>query len=233
MIRERLQREIFGRYVEYFGLDAATVARPGTSIVSRPRYGKWLLAMTLGTHTVVEYGEEAEAEAGALASTERGLPLAELPELVPGEEQWGYVLHCAPERLRRPAPQAGELRRLTEADAEAFRTLEAACTEADRDEALIGLDDEVVFGVWQGDRLAGMASGYRRNGFFDPGVLTHPNHRRQGVGAATVAAVLHYGLEQGFWPQYRCVESHEASRRVAESIGLEVWFETMAVEFSG
>ena len=53
------------------------------------------------------------------------------------------------------------------------------------------------------------------------------------VAVATVAAVLHHGIEQGLWPQYRCVDNHVASRRVAESIGLDVWFETMAVKVDG
>ena len=68
--------------------------------------------------------------------------------------------------------------------------LKASCTQGELDEADIDIDNELVVGCFQGDTLVAVASMYTVwQAFADIGVLTHPQFRKQSLGAAATAAI--------------------------------------------
>jgi GNAT superfamily N-acetyltransferase len=121
-----------------------------------------------------------------------------------------------------PAPF--ELRRLTQADAAAMQTLHEANTPEDVDDGYVEVSHEVVFGCFEGDRLAAAASGYRRASFVDIGVLTHPGLRRRGLGKAVVGVLCAWSIENGIIAQYRCNTINTGSLALAGSLHFGHYF---------
>ena len=104
------------------------------------------------------------------------------------------------------------------------RGLFDSCSDADREQADFEPDalDEHLAGWIEGDRLCALAGGRRwepRPGFFDLGVLVHPDERRRGCGRQAIAAVVSAIVADGGRPLYRCGVEHEASWRLCRSLG--------------
>ncbi|GEK81617.1 GNAT family N-acetyltransferase [Agrococcus baldri] len=122
--------------------------------------------------------------------------------------------------LQEPVPP--HIRRLTEADAEAFAAFEGEASESDLDDAYVELDHWLVFGAFVGDELACAASMYPWAGstLADLGVLTLPRFRGRGIARQTVRAMSAHALGLGYEPQYRCQLDNLASVALAQSAGL-------------
>ncbi|MHA3795357.1 GNAT family N-acetyltransferase [Rhizorhabdus wittichii] len=120
-----------------------------------------------------------------------------------------------------PTPVA-RLRRLTEADREAFGVFRAEASEQDLDDAYVELDHWAAFGCFEGDRLVSAASVYPWGNALiaDIGVLTLPDARGKGYARAVVHAIGRYAREQGHEPQYRCQIDNAASVALAKASGL-------------
>jgi hypothetical protein len=131
-----------------------------------------------------------------------------------------YYLLGAP-----PAPVAGaEVRPLTPDDADAVDGLSRACTRRDRDRAEVWPSDPVLFGAFQGGRLASAASlRFWGDVLADVGVLTRPECRGRGLARAAVAALCRWGADHGRIVQYATAAENVASRRVARSLGFALY----------
>jgi len=60
-------------------------------------------------------------------------------------------------------------------------------------------------------------------------VITRRDFRNRGFGRSTVAHVAERAIRAGLLPQYRTLESNQASIRVAESLGFQYFATSMAV----
>jgi len=111
-----------------------------------------------------------------------------------------------------------------------MQALHNACSPDEVDEGFVEVTHEIAFGCFCGETLAAAASGYTRTGFMDIGVLTHPAHRRHGLGRAVVGALADWSsAAAGAIPQYRCRGANLASRRVAESLNFRLYSQSEAV----
>ena len=115
------------------------------------------------------------------------------------------------------------VRRLGEADAEAFAVFESSASPEDLDAAYVELDHWAVFGAFVRERLASVASAYPwgDSRIADVGVLTLPEFRGCGHALSVVRALCKHAAEQGFEPQYRSQFDNEASIALAKSAGLK------------
>jgi GNAT superfamily N-acetyltransferase len=143
----------------------------------------------------------------------------------------GLIFHLRPGELVRPElDRQFVLRRLTRDDQGALDSLRKHCTPNDVDEAYVELEHEIAWGCFQGEQLAAVGSGYRRNGFMDYGVLTDPEFRGHGLARHVVCVLTDDTLERGLIPQYRCNRVNQASRRVAEAAGFTLFYTTETVK---
>lgn len=123
----------------------------------------------------------------------------------------------------RPVLQAesASVRRLTEADHDAFDQFYQSASPQDRDDAWVEFDDAAVFGSFGGERLVCAASmvPWRESPLADLGVLTLPDARRRGHARAVIAAIAGHAVAAGYEPQYRCQTDNGASIALARSAG--------------
>ncbi|MCW3463500.1 GNAT family N-acetyltransferase [Chitinophaga nivalis] len=121
--------------------------------------------------------------------------------------------------------EAGNIRRLTAADAEVFAAFQAAASAEDLDGAYVELDHWVVFGAFEQNRLVCAASMYPWDGqrIADLGVLTLEDCRGKGYARKVVRSICKYAYEQGYEPQYRCQLDNLASVSLAKAAGVTLF----------
>jgi RimJ/RimL family protein N-acetyltransferase len=60
-------------------------------------------------------------------------------------------------------------------------------------------------------------------------VVTHPQYRGRGYGRAAVARIAAHAVSRGLLPQYRTLAANQASIRIAEALGFELYAQSVAV----
>ena len=235
MTRE-LRRTARHRYTA--GVVAAAEARlgerigVGTTIVADPdRAGSNAAVIyPLARHTLVWCGPEIAPGLGWLADdvTFTG---EEVVEQLLG--RGGELLGAGNHRVLdiRPAERAEtgcRLVRLDPTEPAARRRLQAFIDDCDPDDldeaelAMDDLDDTIIVALDDDDTVAAFSS--VRPWSIDPefddiAVLTHPRHRRKGLGAAVVSALSSQQQAAGRLLFYSCDVDNIGSNRVAESVG--------------
>lgn len=125
------------------------------------------------------------------------------------------------------------VRLLTEHDAPAAAALRAACTETEWEHGGSLVGEQPSAGVFVGSELVGLA-GYEVWGgtIAHISVITHPAFRGRSFGRSTVAHVAHVALAAGLVPQYRTLQSNQASIRIAEALGFFQYATSVAVRLN-
>ena len=129
--------------------------------------------------------------------------------------------------LREPAAEDDVVTRaLTEADAQAFAELDAACSPEDLDAGYVELDHAVVTGTFADGRLVCKASAYplfeadeEDAPVWDIGFVTRPDARGKGYGKACAALLSREILGRGRVAQIRCTDDKLGSRGIALALG--------------
>lgn len=116
------------------------------------------------------------------------------------------------------------LRKLSLDDTPALDLMKSACSEDDIDEGEVNTDDELVFGIFDGDKLVACASMYDWHGFADIGVLVHPDYRGRKLGKAAVSTVCDQLLTSERLISYRYDILNTHSKRIAHSLGFTHYF---------
>jgi GNAT superfamily N-acetyltransferase len=131
------------------------------------------------------------------------------------------------EAIRWPSHPA---RLLTRRDASAAAALRAACNDVEWDHGGSCVEEHPASGVFAGDQLIALA-GYEVWGgiLAHISVITHPAFRRHGFGRNAVAHLAAAALAAGLVPQYRTLESNQASLRIAETLGFHRYATSVAV----
>ncbi len=236
---EAFQHEILRNWAAHFGCSPATVQQVGATLSPADKYaGQRLIALWhIGAHTFVEH------DPACTQVLERAL--VDLPATAPltGDtlkQRWGADAIAAhdlglahylypPDLPPYTPPTSFTLRQLTLADAVAMAALHAANSPEDVDEGYVEVSHEIAFGCFAGDQLVAAASGYRRTGFMDIGVLTHPDFRRQGLGKATVGALCAWSSQQCLIAQYRCNATNVSSQGVAQALNFRLFFRSEGI----
>nr|WP_277925856.1 GNAT family N-acetyltransferase [Sphingomonas sp. JXJ CY 53] len=124
-------------------------------------------------------------------------------------------------RTRLAASGIVLVRRVTEADRDAFDRFYRSASPQDRDDAWVEFDHAAVFGSFDGDRLVCAASmvPWPESPLADLGVLTLPDARGRGHARAVIAAIADHAVTAGYEPQYRCQTDNRASVALARSAG--------------
>lgn len=232
--RAAFTRDVHRLWAERYGCDPSDLERAGTRLVPRAQSADergvhlWLI----GEHRFAEVDPALSAALQDWLSRQPAthqISVDEITAALPGETiqevTTGHVYYLFPPDLRPfEVPGVYWLRSLTAADAPALATLHAACTPLEVDESYVEVDHLIAFGIFDGPALLAAASGYRWGGFLDPGVLTHPDHRRQGLGRAAVGTLARWAIDHNIIPQFRHNSDNPGSQSVAITLGFTPFF---------
>lgn len=230
------------------GLDPAIVAEPGVTVVPvASRAGSRVAsAYVYGRHVAILTDpacadrlagfDPGQFDGDALAPIERfGAFIIEAGGEIVGKGAM-RVLEADP-----PLPVDGVevVDAEIEADVARIQALVDACTEEEVDDAAIEMDelDPVIRGIEAspGGALIGYASAFPDEDFggrWDIGVLTHPAHRRKGIGVRSVQCLVADLVADGQVPLYRHDLDNAGSAAVSKSLGFVLATRLLAGRFS-
>jgi ribosomal protein S18 acetylase RimI-like enzyme len=122
-----------------------------------------------------------------------------------------------------PVPE-DRVRPLTPADAPLLAALHAACDAKELALSKVNIDDPYIVGYFDGEVLAGAGSLLiGEHDLYDIGVLTHPNYRKRGIGAALTASVWREIDARGGVAQYVTIAENHGSVGVARRCGFALF----------
>lgn len=113
--------------------------------------------------------------------------------------------------------QDKSVRRLTHKDETAFEEFLNACSKSDKDEGMVSLEDNDVYGAFINGKLASVSSTwYWGEVLADIGVLTHPKYRKRRLASKTVRKLMSDVDRTFIW---RCDSRNEVSFNLGTQIG--------------
>lgn len=225
------------------GLPAELVDQPGCTIVDvEGRAGTGVAsAYALGEHVVVFTDPDHHDALKGFEPT--GDPMQAYRRFA--EAAGAEVLGTGVQRTllatpaADPSPALVRLRRESEADVARLNAFFDQCSEDDLDEAAIERDDldPVIFCIEAAEDgpLVAYASAFPDEDFageWDIGVVTHPDHRRQGLGRRCVQHLCAHLLAEGGVPLYRHDVVNTSSAALAEAAGFVPASWVTAIKFS-
>lgn len=223
------------------GLDASAASQPGVTVVpDDDRAGTRMASCyRVGDHLVI-WCDPVDIDTVIEFESFRGSPTFD--DWVPwgdsvGAELLGRGINRVLTAPLRPPDHDALVRmdRDVPADVAKIVALTEACTADEIDDAAIELDslDPYIWCTATDDgTLSAFASALEFDqvpGWWDIGVLTHPDHRRQKLGAACVQALCATLLENGHRPTYRHEVGNTGSAALSESLGFETVIELAAI----
>jgi RimJ/RimL family protein N-acetyltransferase len=239
MDKDTFDKILHENWATYFRCPVETVKNAGTTLLPENKYdGDKIVALWyIGKHTFVQLDPTYFSQ---LEQVVKNLPAHTALTGDHIESKWsreaivsrdlGLMHYLYPPDLPNYLPpEPFTLRQLTEADAALMSTLHAANSLEDVDEAYVEVSHQAAFGCFYGEQLVAAASGYERTGFFDLGVLTHPEFRKKGLGKAVVGAACHWAHQTGMIAQYRHNILNTNSQHVAESLNFREYFRSEGI----
>ncbi len=219
----------------YYGIPANKTAQPGTVLhpVGADEWDGWLVLTPVGACVGIDVlAEKLDSVAAVRAAHPADYALTGADFVAAwGADvtKIGHMLVYMLDRtaFRRFVPDSRyTVRALTQADAAAFAAFQARCSEHEREESDISVDQDTPYGVFDGSRIVAGASTYMWDGLVDVGVLTDPEYRGQGLGKAVVSAVCAHFVDNVNEPRIVCYrhEVHNlASQGIAQSLGFSFY----------
>ncbi|MEM7096265.1 MAG: GNAT family N-acetyltransferase [Actinomycetota bacterium] len=230
---EAFRSDLFARY----GVDPEAMAQPGLTICERPeRRGTGVVsAYVFGPHVIVLSDpayldavadfDPGEHEADGIAPLERYFAFA--------TERGAELLGMGTMRVLSDVPQPADgvdglvvLDRDQPDHVTRLQTFLDACSAEDIDAAAIEVDElDPVIRIVEaepGGPVIAYASAFPDEDFgnrWDIGVLTHPDHRRHGLGAAAVQQLVVDLVADGHVPIYRHDLDNQGSAALATGLG--------------
>ena len=115
--------------------------------------------------------------------------------------------------------EAGVVRQLSAQDAPLLAQLHETIPEGMR--WFVEIDHPVVFGCFEGDHLAAVASQFlfKEEGVAAAGVLTHTGFRRRGYGKSVASAVVDWALARNYLCEWSTWDGNPASMALAQRLG--------------
>lgn len=229
MTREAFENTCYTRWMSHRGLDVRLLNDSGTTLRVRP---EWKSTKTLQfwyvlDHTIIEtpppYQRDLQAYIDNMPA-KHGITATEWMHttgITGVTVESGRITTLYPPDFTPVYPPHGfRVRNLNAGDAIALTTMQTACSEADRQEAAVGIDNAVVTGVFDDNQyLVSAASMFELGGFADIGVITHPDYRGKGLGRAAVSFLVEQIIGANQIAQYRHNIQNVGSARVAEVLG--------------
>lgn len=186
----------------HFHIPSEQITQPGTSFYPNEARNDLIVLWSVGERVVVDTAPTQLEEIQALLTKfppHHRLTAADVKQIWESREQDANKMYALDIQTFRPfIPDSRYIvRQLTTQDQAAFEAFLAQCSEADIEEGDVSIDHLSAFGVFDGNRLAAVASAYEWLGLIDIGILTDPAYRGKGLGKAAVSACSLYQHKTG------------------------------------
>ncbi len=198
-----LDQKIINTWVTHFQIAPTLIQQQGTTLLVDDKHTErsWIQLWYMGIHTVITVApmrEDLLKEVLDQYPDDYQLKASDLQTQWNEERKHEERFYALDEAQFQPfpSPSSYTVRHLTLHDQEAFDAFQAQCKQEELEEAEIGLGDEMIVGVLNGERMIAGASMYEWRGFSDIGVLTDPAYRRQGLGKVAVSYLCQELLRQ-------------------------------------
>lgn len=233
------RKTIDQNWSNHFQCSLDTLQQDGTTLLPEDKYsGKRMITLWhIGKHTFVIFDPLYTSDLKQILTN---LPIDTSLSGDHLKQSWGaneikshdigLIHYLYPADLPQFTPPATfSLRQLAAADQEHLLALHNSCTPEEVDDGYVEIDHEVIFGCFSGNQLVAAASGYRRTGFMDIGVLTHTGFRKRGLGKAVVGALCEWSSTQNIVAQYRCNTHNLGSHQLARSLNFQHYFKSESI----
>lgn len=137
------------------------------------------------------------------------------------EPDESYIAALDPQKFQPVTVDGMQSRLLDRKDARALRSLEKMLDRKEKLLAQVSIKDDLVVGLFDGNTLVSAASLLRFGELFDVGVMTHPQWRGRGCGAAAVSALCDQAIQRNMLVQYRADASNAPSVALMKKLGFE------------
>lgn len=237
--RSAFEQDVHRAWADHLGYPIALASQSGTTILPEAKHaGDKLIALwRIGARTFAQVDPQL---ADAVRRVADALPASEALIADDLARVWGdaaiqsrdagLVHYLFPPDLSAWAPRSPyTVRALSLADDDGMQALHAACSPAEVDDGYVEVSHEIAFGCFADGALVAASSGYRRTGFMDIGVLTHPGHRQRGLGKAVVGALCAWSIAHNVINQYRCNADNTGSQATALGLGFRQFFTSESV----
>ena len=125
------------------------------------------------------------------------------------------------------------VRRIVPEDGTCLQRLKTTVDPVEWEYSALAVDDQTVFGCFLDGLLVSACKNLMRSeDAADHGVVTHPNYRGRGFGKAAVSASVSHALDQDYLVIYQTLTSNAASVKIAQSLGLRQYGQSLAVRFT-
>ncbi len=226
-------------WIDHFQCPVSTIERSGTTLLPNNQYAnqKLVVLWHIGRHSFVVCDPLCLTRLNAITATlpaDTSLSGQHLRLSLGANEivshDIGAVHYLFPSDLPALAsPHPFSLRQLALTDQEYMRILANNCTAEEVDEGYVEVDHEIAFGCFLDSQLVAAASGYRRTGFMDIGVLTHAGFRKLGLGKTVVRAICEWTIARDIIAQYRCNIHNTGSLGVARALGFKHYYSSESI----
>jgi GNAT superfamily N-acetyltransferase len=221
----------------FFGLDVAQLQSPGVTVVAHAHLadypGIWFFERraSVVVSAPSEWVERLRGHADRLV--QEPLPSSTLlremlggePARVIGPAYQGYLSPGAFRPVRDP-----NVRRLGSQDEPALLDLRSVCSVEEWEHSALSMMNEPVFGYFLGGELVAAAgSDHWTREAVNPGVLSRPDQRGRGFGAAVVSALVEAAMASGKLPLYQTLTANAASVGLCERLGYRHYGTHLAV----
>jgi predicted GNAT family acetyltransferase len=220
-----LLKRVQATWLKHFDLPESIIQQPGTTIVERGKHS-WILLWTIGEHAVVEANSTRVDVVKPLLAKYPGDHVLTMHDITTylgdkikiAQNDKLYMLDRAKFHPAKPANDF-TVRQLTSADQSAFDAFLGNCPKEDREESDIGIDHEMTFATFDGDRIISAASAYDWRGFVDIGVLSDPTYRKKGLSKAAATPLCKHFIDKERVVIYRHDYDNYGSQGVAQGLG--------------
>jgi GNAT superfamily N-acetyltransferase len=223
-------RAMLGRSIAVLG--PATLAFTATEPPPNGHYGPTAHA---NPHvSPADPGSSAAAAPGRSANADPSHPDPSHPDPSHPDPSHPDPSYPDPSGHDRTAGQMLPATGTSEPGAAELDVLGAACDPADAAESALAAWTHWIRVIREGDRVVAAAGAQVWAGALaHVGVLTRPDCRRRGLGAAVAAAVVRDALAAGLVAQWRARTELTASRRLAGSLGFVELGQQVSYELAG
>ena len=227
---EKIIRTANKDWAEFYKCDISLFKEPGSHVaISERMKGTGRVSIRfVGSHAMMSIDEEVKSKVEKImAEAPADLPLG-MDHFITyfGNEDikvnsvTAANLVAEDEIVKPDTPESRYvLRKLTEEDAGKLAKLCSTCTEEEVDNAYVETGHDIVLGYFDGEELAAAASTLDWGAFYDVGVITHKDYRKQGLGKSVVYELCREIFKIKKIPLYRCEVSLFSSLGVARSLG--------------
>lgn len=135
-------------------------------------------------------------------------------------------LFLPPGEHKQISPEEGfSVSQLDSSHEQEFARFISDCPEEEVNEALVSLEDPVVFGCFHRDKLVGATSyWFWGERLADVGVIIHPDYRGRGIGKVLISRISKWGIENNRINLYRHEEKNYKSHKLGLAMNYKVHF---------